>query len=103
VSDIDSLALALGAGAGGRHTRELAGDIARPDRGLTLRKGKVISSSAGPPPTIELQLGGATNEDGTPATIKGVSYLSSYAPGIGHIVWVLVNGPDMLVLGHQAN
>lgn len=43
--------------------------------------------------TLELLLPGNT------VAIGGVRYLSSYVPEVADVVWVLKNGPDLLVIG----
>lgn len=60
---------------------------------LQLRKGQVSAVSA---PTVTITLGGSTT------TIAGVSYLASYTPTVNDVVFVLVDGPSLLVLGKLA-
>ena len=65
------------------------------DRGeekLRLRKAKVTATSP-----LTIVIGGST------VPIPGVHRLTSYAsPAVNDYVWVLQNGPDLLVIGVQA-
>jgi len=79
VSDLDDLA------------RALLPDPAEPK--LQLRKGQVTAIAA---PTVTVTLGGSST------AIAGVSHLASYSPTVNDIVFVLVDGPSLLVLGKLA-
>lgn len=57
---------------------------------LSLRQAVVVSAQAA---TLTITLGGGTT------SIAGVAYLRGYVPVAGDTVWVLQNGPDLLVLG----
>lgn len=61
----------------------------RPDAPL-LRQGVVSAVGVG---SLSVQLAGS------PYAIGNVRYLDSYAPVVGDVVWMLKNGPDLLVLG----
>jgi hypothetical protein len=61
------------------------------------RIGQVISIDAGPPPTVELAVGGDTS-----VTLLGCPYLDSYYPIVGDYVVTLENQGDYVVLGKVA-
>lgn len=61
--------------------------------GIRLRKGVVQAVTA---PTVTIRLGGSTTD------IAGVRYLASYTPAVGNVVFVLVDGPALLILGRLA-
>jgi len=64
-------------------------------RPLRLRQGLVVAVNAGsfPTLTVDLQLGGDTT-----STIPAVAVLRSYVPRVNDVVWVAVNGTDLVVL-----
>lgn len=60
---------------------------------VRLRKATVQAVAA---PKVTLRIGGSTTD------VAGVRYLSSYAPTVGDVVFVLVDGPALLILGRLA-
>lgn len=73
-------------------TRELADLLVGPNRPEPplLRQGVVSAVGAG---IVSVQLAGS------PYAVGNVRYLDSYEPVVGDVVWMLKNGPDLLVLG----
>lgn len=68
----------------------------RSSRMIQRRRGRVVTVNAGPPATVDVELGSSG------ITISGVHYLASYTPTAEDTVWVdLVDG-DPLVIGKQA-
>lgn len=55
-----------------------------------LRQGTVVSAQA---TTVTITIGAGTTN------VSGVAYLRGYVPAAGDTVWLLQNGPDLLVLG----
>lgn len=74
------------------------GEALAPQRGpnptLTRRQGVVSAVNAGPPPTVDVTVGGIV--------IPAVRYLASYWPTVGDVVIVDFNGADPLVIGSTA-
>lgn len=75
--------------------RDLASLLNSPGADVQLRQGVVQSLSTGPS-RVTVRLGGSTVD------IAGVRYLASYGPAIGDTVWIVVDGPSLLVLGRVA-
>lgn len=44
---------------------------------------------------VDLKLGASDK------VIEGVTFMPPYRPLVGHTCWVIVNGPDLLVLGQH--
>lgn len=65
----------------------------RPDP-VRLRQGVVDTVDAGSA-TVDVTVGGSST------VITDVNYLDSYTPTAGDTVWILSNGPDLLVIGKQ--
>lgn len=76
--------------------RDLARALAPSEAPSPLRQGVVTAVNAGPPASVDVRLGSATT-----ATPK-VRYLASYAPSVGHTVWLLLLERDAVVLGRLA-
>lgn len=74
--------------------RELAGELAGDGVARLRRRQAVVQSVQTGSVTIRL---GASTVD-----ITGVRYLASYSPVAGDTVWVLVDGPDLLIFGRVA-
>lgn len=72
----------------------LVKQIKEPSSGLRLRQAKVITANVSPS-TVDIQIAGDTN------TLPSVKYLEGVTPVANDIVWVLVNGSDLLVIGTQ--
>lgn len=71
--------------------RELSLELAPEEVHRLHRRQGVVVSIQGSSATI--RLGGSTTN------VAGIRHLGSYTPVVGHTVWVLVDGPDMLILG----
>lgn len=68
-------------------------DVLLPESAVTVRRRQgVVDAVNVSPPTIDVTLGGLL--------IPGLSYLGSYAPVIGDVVVVDLNGSDPLVIGN---
>lgn len=72
----------------------LVKQIKEPSSGLRLRQAKVITVNASPA-SVDIQIAGDTN------TLPSVKYLKSLTPVANDIVWILVNGSDLVVIGSQ--
>jgi len=64
---------------------------------LRLVLGMVYAIDAGPPPTVEVSIGHQGLEN-----VPDVRYLDSYTPTVYDLVWMLVQGGDILVMGKLA-
>lgn len=72
--------------------RELSLQLAPDDpQSLRRRQAVVASVQTG---SVTITLGGVS--------VAGVKYLGSYSPAIGDTCWVLVDGPDLLIVGRVA-
>jgi hypothetical protein len=76
---------------GSSEIRELSQELAPDDIHPLRRRQAVIQSVQSS--SVTIRLGGSTTD------IAGVKCLGSYSPLAGETVWVLVDGPDLLVLG----
>lgn len=65
------------------------------DDSARLRQGVVASVQAGPPRTLTVTVGGSVE-------VAGVRYLASYSPQPGDTVWLVQQGPVLVVLGDLA-
>lgn len=66
--------------------------------GVRLRQAEVVGVATSGAGTVDLLLSGAPADSPT----NGVRRFTFYTPTSGDIVWVLQNGPDLLVLGKLA-
>jgi len=57
---------------------------------MQLTQGVVSATAAG---SVSVRIAGATD------AVTGIKYLSSYSPTVSDVVFMLVNGNDVLILG----
>jgi hypothetical protein len=63
---------------------------------ISFHQGVVQSTSASPVNSVTVRISGDSTN------ISGVRYLSSYTPTVDDVVWILINGGDLIVLGELA-
>ncbi len=71
---------------------EIFKEIGAQQQPMQLTQGVVSATAAG---SVSVRIAGAT----TPVT--GIKYLSSYSPTTNDVVFMLVNGNDVLILGKR--